>query len=156
MFPVKFHHIYGGENRLYSEPFMGTMRSKFRTLANVAVFALAWSTVASAQFGSSQPGVATFLSAVNSTAEELRALSAEKSLSTHDIHLVSVEKMSNPGNSSKIERAISKNAAQIAALREALKSKQTVMAALSGGGISIGQVVAMDVEPGGQIHIFYK
>jgi hypothetical protein len=135
---------------------MGTMKSKFRFLASVAVFAFAWSSVVSAQVGSGQPGVAAFLSAVNSTADELRALSAEKSISTHDVHVVSVDKMSNPGNSATIERAISKNAAQIAALRDALKSNQPVMAALSAAGISIGQVVAMDVEPGSEIHIFYK
>jgi aminoglycoside/choline kinase family phosphotransferase len=127
-----------------------------RTLAIVTAFAFAWSTVASAQVGSGQPGVAAFLSAVNSTAEELRALGAEKSLSTHDIHVVSLEKISNPGNSATISKAISKNSAQIASLRDALKANGTVTAALSAAGVSVNQVVALDVEPGTGIHIYYQ
>ena len=135
---------------------MGTIKSMFRTLAIVSAFAFAWSTTASAQVGSGQPGVASFLSAVNSTAEELRALSAEKSLSTHDIHVVSLEKISNAGNSATISKAIAKNAAQIASLRDALKANATVSAALSAAGVSVNQVVALDVEPGTGIHIFYQ
>jgi hypothetical protein len=135
---------------------MGTYKSTFRILALVAVFAFTWSTVGSAQVGSGQPGVAAFLSAVNSTADELRALGAEKSISTHDIHVVSLAKISNAGNSATISRAISKNSAQIASLRDALKANGTVMAALSGAGISVDQVVALDVEPGTGIHIYYQ
>jgi len=135
---------------------MGTLKSMFRIPASVAVFAFAWSTVSSAQVGSGQPGVAAFLSAVNSTADELRALGAEKSISTHDIHFVSLEKISNAGNSATISKALSKNSSQIASLREALKSNPTVMAALACAGVSVNQVVALDVEPGSEIHIFYQ
>ena len=135
---------------------MGTIKSTLRTLAIVSAFAFAWSTVASAQVGSGQPGVAAFLSAVNSTAEELRALGAEKSLSTHDIHVVSLEKISNPGNSATISKALAKNSAQIASLRDALRAIPTVSAALSAAGVSVNQVVALDVEPGTGIHIYYQ
>ena len=135
---------------------MGTTKSVIKTLAIVAAFAFAWSTVATAQVGSGQPGVAAFLSAVNSTAEELRALGAEKSISTHDVHVVSLGKISNAGNSATIEKAISKNSAQIASLRAALKSNATVTAALSAAGVSVDQVVALDVEPGTGINIYYQ
>ena len=135
---------------------MGTIRRTLGTIAQIAILSLALSTVASAQAGSGQPGVAAFLSAVNSTTDELKALNAEKSISTHDIHTVSVEKISNVGNTAAISRAIAKNSAQIAALRDALKTNQTVVAALTAAGVSINQVVAIDVDPGSEIHIYYQ
>ena len=135
---------------------MGSLKALLGTVAGVGIVTLAWTTVAAAQAGSGQPGVATFLSAVNSSGDELKALNAEKSISTHDIHTVSVEKISNAGNTAAISRAIAKNSAQIAALRDALKTNQTVLAALTAAGVSIDQVVAIDVEPGSEIHIFYQ
>jgi hypothetical protein len=135
---------------------MGTTKAMLRTLAGAAMISLVWSTVAIAQIGSGQPGVAAFLSAVNSTADELRALGAEKSLSTHDIHVVALDKISNAGNSATISKAISKNSAQIASLRDALKANPTVTAALTAAGVSVNQVVALDVEPGTGIHIYYQ
>lgn len=135
---------------------MGTLKGLIATISGVAIVVFAWSTVAIAQAGSGEPGVVAFLSAINSSADELKALNAEKSISTHDIHTVSVEKISNTGNSAVISKAIAKNAAQITALRDALKTNQTVSAALSSAGVSIDQVVAIDVEPGSEIHIFYR
>jgi hypothetical protein len=135
---------------------MGTLKGLIGTVAGLAIVAFAWSTVATAQAGSGQPGVVAFLSAVNSTADELKALNAEKSISTHDIHTVSLEKISNAGNTAAISRALARNSAQIAVLRDALKSNQTVVAALSQAGVSIDQVVAIDVDPGSEIHIFYQ
>jgi hypothetical protein len=135
---------------------MGTLKGLIGSVAGIAIVTLAWTTVAAAQAGSGQPGVAAFLSAVNSSADELKALNAEKSISTHDIHTVSVEKISNAGNTAAISRAIAKNSAQIAALRDALKTNQTVLAALTGAGVSIDQVVAIDVDPGSEIHVFYR
>jgi hypothetical protein len=135
---------------------MATFKGLIGTLAGLAIVALAWSTVAAAQTGSGQPGVVAFLSAINSTGDELKALNAEKSISTHDIHTFSLEKISNAGNTAAISRAIAKNSAQIAVLRGALKTNPTVVAALSAAGVSVDQVIAIDVDPGSEIHIFYQ
>ncbi len=135
---------------------MGTIKRMLRTVAHIAVLSLAWSVVANAQAGSGQPGVATFLSAVNSVNDELKALAAEKSISAHDIHAVSVERITNAGNTGAISKAIAKNSAQITLLRDALKNNQTIMTALAAAGVSVNQVVAIDVEPGSTIHIFYQ
>ena len=135
---------------------MGTFKSIFRILASIAVFAFAWSTVASAQVGSGQPGVAALLSAINSADAEVKALHAEKSISVHDIHLVSVAKIANAGNKATIERAIAKNAGPLGEMREAIGKNDVIVKALAAAGVSLNQVVAMDVQPGGGIYIFYQ
>jgi hypothetical protein len=128
----------------------------FRTLASVAMIAFAWTTVATAQIGSGQPGVAALLSAINSADAEVSALRAEKSISVHDIHLVSVAKIANDGNRSTIERAIAKNAGPLGEMREQIGKNDVIVKALAAGGVSMSQVVAMDVQPGGAIYIFYQ
>ena len=113
-------------------------------------------TALSAQHGSSEPGVASFLSAVNSIPAEIKALNAEKSVTANDFHLVSLQKITNEGNASVLSKALARNSAQIAALREALRVNQTVMGVLASGNVSIDQVVALDVQPGSEIHIFHQ
>jgi ABC-type transporter Mla subunit MlaD len=135
---------------------MAQARFLFRTLALIAAFSVTLSTVASAQHGSGEPGIASFLSAVNSVSDEIRALNAEKNVTVNDIHVVSVQKLSNPGNAATLTRAIAKNGAQIAALRDAIKGNAAITAKLTASGISVDQVVAMDVQPGAEIHIFYQ
>ncbi len=120
------------------------------------MLALTISSVAFAQHGSGEPGIASFLSAVNSIGEEIGALNAEKSVTANDIHLMSIQKLSNPGNAATLNRAIAKNAAQIATLRNALKGNAVIMAKLAASGVSVDQVIAMNVEPGSEIHIFYQ
>ena len=135
---------------------MAPTRSLIKILSLVVMLAATVSSAAYAQHGSSEPGVATFLSAVNSVGEEIRALNAEKSVTANDIHLISVQKLSNPGNAATLTRAIAKNATQIATLREAVKGNAGIAAKLAAGGISVDQVVAMDVTPGSGIDIFYQ
>jgi hypothetical protein len=113
-------------------------------------------TAASAQHGSGEPGITSFISAVNSISAEIKSLNAEKSLCVHDIHLVDLQKMSNPGNASVLNKAITRNSGQIALLRDTLKANATVMSALAGGKVSIDQVVALDVQPGSEIHVYYQ
>jgi len=133
-----------------------TIKSIFRVLISVAVVTFAWSTIASAQIGSGQPGVAALLSAINSADDEVKALRAEKSVSVHDVHLVNVAKIANDGNKATIERAIAKNAGPLGEMREAIGKNNVIGQALAAGGVSGGQVVAMDVQPGGGIYIFYR
>jgi hypothetical protein len=135
---------------------MGTYKSIFRILASIAVCAFAWSAVAYAQVGSGQPGVATLLSAINSADAEVSALRAEKSISVHDIHLVSVAKIANDGNKPTIERAIAKNAGPLGEMREAIGKNDVIVKGLAAGGVPLNQVVALDVQPGGSIYIFYQ
>jgi hypothetical protein len=135
---------------------MGRINAAVRMIASAAVLVTASSRVATAQAGSALPGVAAFLSAVNSAPDELKALKAEKSLCCHDIHTVDIGKITNAGNSAVISRAIEKNATQIAELREGLKSNETVIAALAAAKVSLDRVIALDVKPGIDIHIFYR
>ena len=135
---------------------MAPTKSLIKVLSLVSMLAATVSSAAYAQHGSGEPGVATFLSAVNSAGDEIRALNAEKSVTANDIHLISVQKLSNPGNAATLTKAIAKNATQIAALREAIKSNAGVAAKLAGSGISVQQVVAMHVDVGSEVHIFYQ
>ncbi|MDP9178813.1 MAG: hypothetical protein M3O61_14110 [Gemmatimonadota bacterium] len=135
---------------------MAPTRRFVKILSLVTMLALTISSVAFAQHGSGEPGIASFLSAVNSIGEEIGALNAEKSVTANDIHLMSIQKLSNPGNAATLNRAIAKNAAQIATLRNALKGNAVIMAKLAASGVSVDQVIAMNVEPGSEIHIFYQ
>jgi predicted ATP-dependent Lon-type protease len=135
---------------------MAKIKGLFGIAARVVIMAVISTKLASAQQSSGHSGVASFLSAVNSANDELKALSAEKSVSAHDIHLVSVQQLTNPGNSTVITKAIGKNSSQIAALREALKNNSAVMAALAAGNVSLDQVIALEVQPGSEIHIYYR
>src|SRR5260221_13359380 len=134
---------------------MGTLKRLTVLIANVAMMVFFSSTVATAQVGSGQPGVAALLSAINSADAEVKELRAQKSVSVHDIHLVSVAKIENAGNKATIERAITKNAGPIGEMREAIGTFDGVVKALAAGGVSLSQAVGLEVEPGG-IYIFYQ
>lgn len=135
---------------------MAPTRSFVKIVSFVMILAAAVSTVASAQHGSGEPGIAAFLSAVNSVGDEIKVLNAEKSVTANDIHLMSMQKLSNTGNAATLNKVIAKNAAQIAALRDALRGNAAISAKLAAGGVSIDQVVAMHVDTGSEIHIFYQ
>ncbi len=135
---------------------MGTLKRLTVLLANVAIMAFVSSTVATAQVGSGQPGVAALLSAINSADAEVKALAAEKSISVHDIHLVSVAKIANDGNRPTIERAIAKNAGPLGEMREQIAKYDAIVKALAAGGVSVSQVVGIDVQPGAGIYAFYR
>ena len=134
---------------------MGTIKKLTVLLANVAIMALVSSTLATAQVGSGQPGVAALLSALNSADAEVKALHAQKNVSIHDIHLVSIAKIENAGNKATIERAIAKNAGPIGEMREQIGRVDAIVQALAAGGVSLSQVTALVVEPGG-FYIFYQ
>jgi hypothetical protein len=135
---------------------MSIGRKVLNTIARVTAVTLLYTSVARGQAGSGQPGVGAFLSAVNSTAEELKALGAEKSVTKNDVHIVSLAKISNEGNSATISKALAKNAAQIEQLRESLKNNAAISSALAAAGVSISQVVALEVQPGTHITVFYQ
>jgi hypothetical protein len=99
---------------------------------------------------SSEPGIANFLSAVNTINDELRALGAEKSLSPNDFHLANLQKFTNPGNAAVLARAIQKNSAQIAVLRDALAKNAIIARVLANASVPIDQVLALDVLPGSE------
>jgi len=134
---------------------MGTFQRLTALLASVATMAVVSSTVASAQVGSGQPGVAALLSAINSADDEVKALRAQKNVSIHDIHLVSIAKIENAGNKAAIDRAIAKNAGPLGEMREQIGKFDGIVNALAAGGVSLSQVTALDVEPGG-IYIFHQ
>jgi hypothetical protein len=131
-------------------------KKAFGTLVQVAALAVIFSTVAHAQHGTAPPSVATFLSAVNSTTAELKSLAAEKSVTVHDVHVVNIASFANDGNKATIARAIAKNEAGTAAVRDALKSYPGIVSALSTAGVSISQVIAIEVDPGSEVHVFYQ
>ncbi|MEO7502537.1 MAG: hypothetical protein ABIW94_07850 [Gemmatimonadaceae bacterium] len=135
---------------------MAPTKSLIRIFSLVMMLLATVSSAAYAQHGSGEPGVASFLSAVNSVGDEIRALNAEKSVTANDIHLLSVQKLSNSGNAATLTKAIAKNAAQIATLRDAIRSNAGITAKLAASGVSVDQVVAMHVDAGSEIHIFYQ
>ncbi|MFN2601945.1 MAG: hypothetical protein ABR582_04205 [Gemmatimonadaceae bacterium] len=134
---------------------MATIKRLTALLASVATMVVVSSTVATAQVGSGQPGVAALLSAINSADAEVKALNAQKNVSIHDIHLVSLAKIENPGNKPTIDRAIAKNAGPLGEMREHIGTVDAIAKSLAAGGVSVSQVVGLDVEPGG-IYIFYQ
>ena len=135
---------------------MGTMKGLFRTVAAVTALTLSTSAVASAQHGSGDPGVASFLSAVNTIRAEMTALDAEKNLSPNDFHLANLQKFTNAGNAAVIAKAIQKNGHDIHELREALSRNAMVARALANAKVSVEQVVALDIQHGGESTIYYQ
>ena len=105
---------------------------------------------------STEPGVANFLTAVNTISDELKQLHAEKKLSPHDFHFASLAKFSNPGNSAVLAKAIQKNATQIHELREELSRDATIGPIIAKAGITAEQIVAVDVQPGAEITVYYQ
>src|SRR5438034_10034791 len=110
---------------------MGNLKRLSVLLVNVATMVVVSSTVASAQVGSGQPGVAALLSAINSADAEVKALGAQKTVSIHDIHLVSVAKIENAGNKPTIDRAIAKNAGPLGEMREQTENAYGIVQALA-------------------------
>jgi hypothetical protein len=135
---------------------MTVNRKVLATAALIAAFTFVWSAPARAQAGSGLPSTATFLSAVNSADDEVKALAAEKSITPNDVHVVAVSQITNQGNSGAIARAIAKNAGPIGEMREALRKYPAIMSKLAAAGVSVSQVVALDVKQGDEIHIFYQ
>ncbi len=126
-------------------------------LAAVGVVAtIAVATPSHARAASAEPGVANFLSAVNTIRDQMKALSAEKRLSSNDFHVASLQKLSNPGNAAVIARAIQKNVHDIHELREALGRNAVVAGVLAKVGVAVDEVVALDVQPGGEFTIYYQ
>jgi hypothetical protein len=132
--------------------------SKFSGFLNVigVVAAVAVATPPAAFADSTEPGVANFLSAVNTINDELRQLNAEKSLSPNDFHLANLQKFTNPGNAAVLARAIQKNSAQITVLRVALSKNAIVSRVLANANVPVDQVVALDVQPGEVFTIYYQ
>jgi hypothetical protein len=105
---------------------------------------------------STEPGVANFLSAVNTIRDQMKQLSAEKNLSPNDFHLASLQKLINPGNAAVLAKAIEKNSHDIHELREALGRNAIVSGVLGKAGVPVDQVVALDVQHGGESTIYYQ
>jgi len=105
---------------------------------------------------SNEPGVANFLTAVNTISDELKQLHAEKKISPNDFHFANLAKFTNPGNSAVLANAIQKHAAQIHELREELTRDATIGPIIAKAGISGDQIVAIDVQPGAAITVYYQ
>ena len=105
---------------------------------------------------STEPGIANFLTAVNTINDELKQLHAEKKLSPNDFHFANLAKFTNPGNSAVLTKAIQKNAAQIHELREELSRDATIGPIIAKAGITAEQIVAVDVQPGSGVTVYYQ
>ena len=135
---------------------MGTLKKVTSIVAYLAIMTVFSTTALTAQVGSGQPGVAALLSAINSADAEVKALNAEKSVSAHDLHLVAVSKIANDGNRATIDRAIAKNAGPLGEMREAIGKNDVIVKTLAAAGVSVSQVVGIDVQPGSGIYVFYQ
>ena len=105
---------------------------------------------------STEPGIANFLTAVNNISDEVKQLHAEKKLSPNDFHFANLAKFTNPGNSAVLAKAIQKNAARIHELREELTRDVTIGPIITKAGINADQIVALDVQPGSEITVYYQ
>lgn len=105
---------------------------------------------------STEPGIANFLTAVSNISDEVKLMHAEKKLSPNDFHFANLAKFTNPGNSAVLAKAIQKNAAQIHELREELTRDATIGPIIAKAGISAEQIVALDVQPGAEITVYYQ
>ncbi len=132
--------------------------SKFSGFLSVigAVAAIAVAAPPIAFAYSTEPGLANFLSAVNTIRDEMKALKAEKSVSPNDFHVANLQKFTNPGNAAVLAKAIQKNSHDIHELREALGRNAIVTRVLTNANVPVDQIVALDVQPGGEFTIYYQ
>ena len=86
----------------------------------------------------------------------MKLLHAEKKLSPNDFHFASLAKFTNPGNAAVLAKAIQKNGAQIHELREELTRDATIGPIIAKAGITADQIVALDVQPGSEITVYYQ
>lgn len=135
---------------------MARMNGLFSIVALAATLVVAPVPVAQAQHGSGEPGVANFLSAINTIRDEMNALNAEKNVSANDFHLANLQKLTNSGNAAVLAKALQKNAHEIHELREALGQNAIVMRVLVNASVPLDQVVALDVQRGGEFTIYYQ
>ncbi len=105
---------------------------------------------------STEPGVANFLTAVNTIRDEMNLLDREKKLSPNDFHFANLNKLTNPGNAAVLEKAIAKHSHDIHELRESLGRNAVVTQVLAKASIPVDQVVALAVDPGTEITIYYQ
>jgi hypothetical protein len=105
---------------------------------------------------STEPGVANFLTAVNTINDELKQLHAEKKISPNDFHFASLAKFTNPGNAAVLAKAIQKNDHAIHELREELGRDPTIGPIIAKAGITAEQIIAVDVQPGSEITVYYQ
>jgi len=105
---------------------------------------------------STEPGLANFLTAVNTINDELKQLHAEKKPSPNDFHFVNLQKFTNPGNAAVLAKAIQKNNHEIHELREELTRDAKIGPIIAASGVPADQIVAVDVQPGAGITVYYQ
>lgn len=98
------------------------------------------------------------LSALNTTRTQIAQLRAMNSLTTNNVHIVKVQTLVTPENNAALNQALSRNQAQVGALRQALaatrvtattdNSQITLAQFLTDNKIGMSQVVAMNVGAG--------
>lgn len=117
--------------------------------AGVSVFALA---PAIAQTG--QPNFGQIISSIQSSkkeATEIQGLATVK-----NVNVVKISELADDGNKTALEQALTKNDADIQALRTAMTSNTNVNTALTQANVQVASVVAADATPDGALTVYVR
>ena len=117
--------------------------------AGVSVLALAPAFAASGQANFGQ--VISSIQSSKKEAAEIQGLTTVK-----NVNVVKISELTDDGNKSALDQALTKNDADIQALRTALTSNTSVNTALTQANVQVASVVAADITPDGAITVFVR
>ncbi len=128
----------------------------FRLAIAGALLLAAAPVVARAQSRSSQGSVSALIGAVNSISAQLAALNAIAGLTTREVQLVNAATILDKGNTPVLNNLFTKFGADITRLQSALGSNTVVMQSLTAANVDLTRVLALDVQPGGNVVVYYR
>jgi hypothetical protein len=117
--------------------------------AGVAAFAAAPALAQSAKANFGQ--VISSIQSSKKEATEIQSLTTVK-----DVNVVKISELADDGNKSALDQALTKNDADIQALRTALTSNSAVNTALTQANVQVAAVVAADIMPDGAITVYVR
>jgi hypothetical protein len=120
----------------------------------VAAGATAAFAVAPAFAQSAKPNFGQVISSIQSSkkeATEIQGLATVK-----NVNVVKISELTDDGNKTALDQAVTKNDADIQALRTALTSNSAVNTALTQANVQVASVVAADIMPDGAITVYVR
>ena len=112
------------------------------------------SALAPAFAASGQANFGQVISSIQSSkkeAAEIQGLTTVK-----NVNVVKISELTDDGNKTALDQALTKNDADIQALRTALTSNTSVNTALTQANVQVASVVAADITPDGAITVFVR
>ena len=128
----------------------------FRLAIAGALLLAAAPVIARAQSRSSQGSVSALIGAVSSISAQLAALNAIAGLTTREVQLVNAATILDKSNGPVLNNLFTKRSADITRLQSALGSNTVVMQSLTTANVDLTRVLALDVQPGGNVVVYYR